>query len=177
MHIRLGNREILGVWVNMWLKELKGKRRVNQRVLRDEKMGYLKNIWFKERWHVKLGDGVVDFILHLQNEIILYIMAGLLHILKRFVNFMDGFICPGAGQKLLVLMIVTYEMIDMEWLIAFSDIKMKSVWTKGCRVTAIWSRQRFLFIFNQCVLCRVSSVFGYMEIYKINKFLRRMKDV
>ena len=67
-----------------------------------------------ERRHVKLGDGVVDFILHLQNENILYIIAGILHVLKRIVNFMDGFLCPGAGQKLLVLMIVTYEMSDME---------------------------------------------------------------
>ena len=63
---------------------------------------------------MKLWAGVVDFILHLQNENILYIIAEILHVLKRIVNFMDGFLCPGAGQKLLVLMIETYEMSDME---------------------------------------------------------------
>lgn len=63
---------------------------------------------------MKLWAGVVDFILHLQNENILYIISGILHVLKRFVDFMDGFLCPGAGQTLLVLMIVTYEMRGVE---------------------------------------------------------------
>ena len=98
----------------MWLREYKGKRRVNQRVLRDKTVDCRKEVWFMERRHVKLGDGVVNLILHLQNENILYIIAEILHVLKRIVNFMDGFLCPGAGQKLLVLMIVTYEMSDME---------------------------------------------------------------
>lgn len=60
------------------------------------------------------GAGVADFILHLRNENILYILAGILHVLKRFVDFMDGIISLGAGQKLLVLMIVTCEMRGVE---------------------------------------------------------------
>lgn len=63
---------------------------------------------------MKLGDGSVNLILHLQNENILYILAGILHVLKRFVDFMDRFISPGAGQKLHVLVIVTCEMRGVE---------------------------------------------------------------
>lgn len=39
-------------------------------------MDCLKEVWFMEKRHVKLGVEVGDFIFYRQNEIILYIIVG-----------------------------------------------------------------------------------------------------